>query len=463
LYAEGKVGRDALLEAESRSYHGPGTCTFYGTANSNQMLMEIMGLHLPGASFVNPNTPLRDALTRAAARRITAITALGDEYTPVGAIVDERAVVNAVVGLHATGGSTNHTIHLVAMARAAGLQLTWDDFAELSEVAPLLCRIYPNGRADVNHFQAAGGMAFLIGELLDAGLLHPTFSPCRAQVGSSGIARSRCLWAPTWSGAEARRRASIPPWPGRSRSPLAPMVESHTSHVVLLLDAASGVERVPLADHDDVPVNLTADADAAQLAVDEPAVEELDAIHPPLEVLRPAPLPSQHEDAPLRVAHAVDPGARRADEFAVLELFRVFTETPDVAVDVLRKEGEFLLDQKLLALFVDGKVLVPDDQGLDVAKELGHVGDGEHHDPGQDPRLLVPEVCFSLEGEPRPGRERKPAVVDLGRRLEYGAVEVGERLARVHHLRCCRTGACQQQQERGDPRQILRHPDKPPS
>ena len=172
LYAEGKVGRDALLEAESGSYHAPGTCTFYGTANSNQMLMEIMGLHLPGASFVNPNTPLRDALTRSAAKRVTEITALGNEYTPIGEIVDERAVVNAVVGLHATGGSTNHTIHLIAMARAAGVQLVWEDFAALSEVVPLLARVYPNGLADVNHFDAAGGLQFLIGELLDAGLLH---------------------------------------------------------------------------------------------------------------------------------------------------------------------------------------------------------------------------------------------------------------------------------------------------
>jgi phosphogluconate dehydratase len=188
LFAEGKVGREALLEAECRSYHGPGTCTFYGTANSNQMLMEIMGLHLPGASFVNPNTPLRAALTRAAARRVTEITAVGNEYTPVGEMIDERAVVNGIVGLHATGGSTNHTIHLVAMARAAGIRLTWDDFAELSEVVPLLCRIYPNGLADVNHFHAAGGMAFLIGELLDAGLLH---ADVRTVAGDGGLARYR--------------------------------------------------------------------------------------------------------------------------------------------------------------------------------------------------------------------------------------------------------------------------------
>ncbi len=172
LYAEGKVGRDALLEAEAKSYHGPGTCTFYGTANTNQMMMEIMGLHIPGASFVNPNTPLRDALTGAATRRVLEITAQGNAYTPIGRIVDERAVVNGIVGLHATGGSTNHTIHLIAMAAAAGIVIGWDDLSDLADVTPLLTRIYPNGKADVNHFQAAGGMGFLIRELLGAGLLH---------------------------------------------------------------------------------------------------------------------------------------------------------------------------------------------------------------------------------------------------------------------------------------------------
>ncbi len=172
LYAEGKVGRAELLASESASYHGPGTCTFYGTANSNQMLMEIMGLHLPGASFVNPNTPLREALTREAAKRALAIAATGNEYTPIGHVIDERAVVNGVVGLNATGGSTNHTLHLVAMARAAGILLTWDDFSDLSEVTPLVARIYPNGLADVNHFHAAGGMGYLISTLLDEGLLH---------------------------------------------------------------------------------------------------------------------------------------------------------------------------------------------------------------------------------------------------------------------------------------------------
>lgn len=172
LFAEGKVGRAELLEAESKSYHGPGTCTFYGTANSNQMLMEIMGFHMPGSSFINPGTPLREALTREAAKRALAITALGNEFTPAGEMIDERSVVNGVVGLHATGGSTNHTLHLVAMARAAGIHLTWQDIAELSEIIPLLARVYPNGLADVNHFQAAGGMGFLIKQLLKHGLVH---------------------------------------------------------------------------------------------------------------------------------------------------------------------------------------------------------------------------------------------------------------------------------------------------
>ncbi len=171
-FADGKASKAELLEAEAESYHAPGTCTFYGTANSNQMLMEIMGLHLPGASFITPDTPLRDALTAEAVRRVAAHSALGDAYLPVGHIIDERAIVNGVVGLHATGGSTNHTLHLVAIAHAAGIQLRWDDFDALSGVVPLLARVYPNGYADVNHFHAAGGMGFLIGELLGAGLLH---------------------------------------------------------------------------------------------------------------------------------------------------------------------------------------------------------------------------------------------------------------------------------------------------
>jgi phosphogluconate dehydratase len=171
-FAEGKIDRKGLMEAEMASYHGPGTCTFYGTANSNQMLMEFMGLHLPGASFVNPGTPLRDALTDAAARRATEITALGNAYTPVGEILDEKAWVNGLVGLMATGGSTNLVLHLVAMARASGIVLTPDDFNDVSDAVPLMARVYPNGMADVNHFHAAGGLAYMIGHLLDAGLLH---------------------------------------------------------------------------------------------------------------------------------------------------------------------------------------------------------------------------------------------------------------------------------------------------
>ncbi len=172
LYAEGKIGRDELLASESASYHAPGTCTFYGTANSNQMLMEIMGLHLPGSSFVNPDTPLRDALTREATKRALAITAPGNQFKPVGEMIDERSIVNAVVGLNATGGSTNHTLHLVAIARAGGIQLQWSDIAELSDCVPLLARVYPNGPADVNDFHAAGGMGLLMKELLGGGLLH---------------------------------------------------------------------------------------------------------------------------------------------------------------------------------------------------------------------------------------------------------------------------------------------------
>ncbi len=172
LYAEGKVGREELLEAEAQAYHGAGTCTFYGTANSNQMLMEIMGLHLPGSAFINPGTGLRDALTAEAARRAVGLTKLAGDYTPIGHVIDERAIVNGIVGLLATGGATNHTIHLVAIARAAGVIIDWTDFSELSAVVPSMCRIYPNGKADVNHFHAAGGLGFVIRELLDAGLLH---------------------------------------------------------------------------------------------------------------------------------------------------------------------------------------------------------------------------------------------------------------------------------------------------
>lgn len=158
-FQEDKLDRAALLEAESQAYRGPGTCTFYGTANSNQLLMEVMGLHLPGAAFATPNTPLRDTLTRAAAQRVAEITHLGKHYTPIAEVVDEKAIVNAIIGLLATGGSTNHTIHLVAIAHAAGIAINWEDFDALSAVIPLLTKIYPNGSADVNHFHAAGGWA----------------------------------------------------------------------------------------------------------------------------------------------------------------------------------------------------------------------------------------------------------------------------------------------------------------
>jgi phosphogluconate dehydratase len=172
-YAEGKASREDLMAAEMASYHGPGTCTFYGTANTNQMLMEFMGLHLPGTSFVNPGTPLREALTTAAVERAAAITALGNDFRPAGEILDARAYVNGIVGLMATGGSTNLVLHLPAMARASGVLLDLQDFADLSEAVPLMAKVYPNGLADVNHFHAAGGLQFLIGQLLDAGLLHP--------------------------------------------------------------------------------------------------------------------------------------------------------------------------------------------------------------------------------------------------------------------------------------------------
>jgi len=170
-FAQGLVGREALLAAETAAYHGPGTCTFYGTANSNQMLLEAMGLHVPGAAFVHPHAELREALTREAVRSVLAITQRG-RFTPIGRLVDERVIVNAMVALLATGGSTNHLIHWVAVARAAGILIDWTDFAELSAVVPLLARVYPNGSADVNQFQAAGGPGFVLRELLDAGCLH---------------------------------------------------------------------------------------------------------------------------------------------------------------------------------------------------------------------------------------------------------------------------------------------------
>ena len=172
-FASGEVGREELMAAEMASYHGPGTCTFYGTANSNQMLMEFMGLHLPGASFVNPNTPMRDALTEAGAQRALAITALGNDYTPASRVLDEKAFVNGIVGLMATGGSTNLVLHMPAMARAAGVLLDIEDFDEISSVTPQMAKVYPNGLAHVNHFHAAGGLGYMIGDLLSEGLLHP--------------------------------------------------------------------------------------------------------------------------------------------------------------------------------------------------------------------------------------------------------------------------------------------------
>jgi len=199
LFAQGQVGRDALLESESASYHSAGTCTFYGTANSNQMLMELMGVHLPGTAFVNPDTALREALTRQAALQAIALARAGE--APLSQVIDERAIVNGVVGLMATGGSTNHTLHLIAMARAAGVVLTWDDFDAISRVTPLLTRIYPNGSADVNHFQAAGGMAFLVRELLDAGLLHEDVTTVagpslRAYATEPGLDDGKLVWRP---------------------------------------------------------------------------------------------------------------------------------------------------------------------------------------------------------------------------------------------------------------------------
>ena len=171
-YAAGEATREELLEVESQSYHSAGTCTFYGTANSNQVLLEAMGVQLPGSSFINPGTPLRKALDEEAVRRVLQMTALGDDYRPLGRLIDERAIVNAIVALMATGGSTNHTIHWIAVARAAGIVLTWDDMDQISQVVPLLARVYPNGEADVNRFQAAGGVPFVFRELLDAGLMH---------------------------------------------------------------------------------------------------------------------------------------------------------------------------------------------------------------------------------------------------------------------------------------------------
>ncbi|GAB5426817.1 MAG: phosphogluconate dehydratase [Devosia indica] len=221
LYMEGKVGRAELLEAESKSYHSAGTCTFYGTANSNQMLMEIMGLHLPGASFVNPNTPLRDALTREATKRALSLSALGNNYTPIGHIMNEKAIVNGLVGLHATGGSTNHTMHLIAMAAAAGIQITWDDMSDLSDATPLLARVYPNGVADVNHFHAAGGMGFLIKELLNDGYLHEDVKTVWG-TGLSGYTVEAKLIEDTLSFEQAPEESALPKVLTSTKTPFQP-------------------------------------------------------------------------------------------------------------------------------------------------------------------------------------------------------------------------------------------------
>ncbi len=206
LFARGEIDRDELMKTECASYHGPGTCTFYGTANSNQMMMEIMGLHLPGSAFINPGDELRDDLTREAATRALQITAMGTEYTPIGEVVDEACIVNAIVGLLATGGSTNHTIHLIAIARCAGITIDWDDFSELSAVVPSLTRIYPNGSADVNQFHAAGGMALVINELLEAGLLH---EKVKTIAGRDGLSAYTCEPLMTADGMQWKKGATV--------------------------------------------------------------------------------------------------------------------------------------------------------------------------------------------------------------------------------------------------------------
>ena len=200
-YATGEASREQLLDAEAASYHAAGTCTFYGTANSNQMLMEVMGLHMPGTAFIPPGTALRDALTVAATEQALRISALGEDYRPLARTVDEKAIVNALVGLAATGGSTNHTMHLVAIARAAGLQIDWDDLDEVSRVTPLLARIYPNGSADVNQFHEAGGLSFILRELLDGGLLHPDIACVHGgdlyqQSQRPSLESTRLVWRP---------------------------------------------------------------------------------------------------------------------------------------------------------------------------------------------------------------------------------------------------------------------------
>jgi phosphogluconate dehydratase len=248
LYAQGKATREELLECESQSYHGAGTCTFYGTANSNQMLMEIMGLHLPGAAFITPGTQMRDALTAAAAQQAVAISQPGGNYMPVGQIVDEKCIVNGVVGLLATGGSTNHTLHLVAIARAAGIVIDWDDFNELSAVVPLLTRIYPNGDADVNHFQAAGGPGFVIRELLDAGLAHEDVNTVlghglRAHCKEPFLDGDKVVWRdlPAQSGDESVLRPATNPF---SKDGGMILVKGNLGRAVMKISAVKEEHRV---------------------------------------------------------------------------------------------------------------------------------------------------------------------------------------------------------------------------
>ena len=248
-HAAGELDDAALLAAEEKSYHGPGTCTFYGTANSNQMLMEIMGLHLPGTAFVSPGTALREALTRASAQRVAQLTRQGPQYTPVGQVVDERAVVNGIVGLLATGGSTNHTLHLVAMARAAGIVINWDDFDALSSVVPLLARVYPNGSADVNAFQAAGGMALVIRELLDAGLLHPDVRTVAGPEGLRHYTRQPVLQNGTLTWVEAPAHSGDPSIIATVQAPFSPdgglkLLQGNLGRAVIKVSAVKPAHRV---------------------------------------------------------------------------------------------------------------------------------------------------------------------------------------------------------------------------
>jgi phosphogluconate dehydratase len=218
-FAQGLVGRDALLEAETKAYHGPGTCTFYGTANSNQMLLEAMGLHVPGAAFIHPHDGLREALTREAVRTVVGLTPQRGRFTPIGKLVDERVIVNAMVALLATGGSTNHLIHWVAVARSAGILIDWTDFSDLSAAVPLLARVYPNGSADVNEFQAAGGPGFVIRELVDAGFMHADVAtvaegglPAYGRVPQPDAARVTWRELPAQSGDEGIVRPAASPF-----------------------------------------------------------------------------------------------------------------------------------------------------------------------------------------------------------------------------------------------------------